>query len=178
MCSLYKQFLCNTTIIQCNTMNTNFSLPSLFYSIAALLVSCYFLSIFSVSKHEIIAFLHVSDFMLTMGHISQATDKSPDFSSISDPTDQFLVTFHNQIFIIKLDRSNYMILKKQMLHILKSYDLDEFVLEKKKCPQKFLDAWKLNPSYKFWIRQDQMIGSWLIVSMTDELIKEVSDFDT
>lgn len=65
-----------------------------------------------------------------------------------------------------------------MLGILKSYELDDFVPGKHRCPCKVLDDESTSPESKFWSQQDQMIGLWLIVSMSDDLIKEVSNLDT
>lgn len=79
---------------------------------------------------------------------------------------------------MKLDHSNYMIWKKKILKILKSYELEDFVMRRKKYPQRNLDNGVVNPDYKFWSFQDQMIGYLLIIFMNDEIIKKVYDYDT
>lgn len=59
---------------------------------------------------------------------------------------------------------------------MKSYELEGFVLGRKKCPPIILDNGVVNKNYMFWYHQDQMIAFLLIVSINDDLIKEVSNY--
>lgn len=64
------------------------------------------------------------------------------------------------------------------MRILKSYKLEIIMFGRKKFPQRNLENGAMNPKYELKCCQNQMIGSWLIISMNDDLIKEDFDYDT
>lgn len=62
--------------------------------------------------------------------------------------------------------TNFVVWKKQILIILRSYELEGFFLGDYDCPS------------RYWMRQDQMTGLWLITCMEGELMKEISKCNT
>lgn len=85
-----------------------------------------------------------------------------------------LLTFKIKLFLSKLDRSNFLVWKHQILKILCSLDLKEFVM----LPTKFFEGGKPNSKFKARKRQDQMIGSWFMNCIYQEVLRQISSFDT
>ena len=72
---------------------------------------------------------------------------------------------------IKLDRSNYMFWKSQILPSTQAHDLEVFFLGTKPKPDEFtVDSTNsnvilTNPDYRSWIRLDQFVMSWLLINL-------------
>lgn len=89
---------------------------------------------------------------------------------------------------IKLTESNYLPWKFQILKTLQGYRLDNFVLSDDESPAKFLPqsggvessytSIEENPTHSAWIRQDHLISSLLLGSMTEEVLQEMLDCST
>ena len=87
---------------------------------------------------------------------------------------------------IKLDRSNYMIWKSQILSSVRANGLEDLLDGSKTSPDQFLqsetesisgDA-ELNPAYTTWKRKDQLLLSWLMSSISIEILSLVVNFET
>ena len=83
--------------------------------------------------------------------------------------------------LIKLDRSNYMIWKSQILSSVRANDIEGFLDGSKICPSQFLDDkprsssvdLRENPAYVTWKKQDQMLLGWLLSSISIEVLSLV-----
>lgn len=82
-------------------------------------------------------------------------------------------------FPLKLDRHNYPLWQAQFVPLLRSRRLMPFVDRTSKCPPTFLldDEGHLtddiNPHFKPWIQQDQMVLSWLTSSLSPLVVHVV-----
>uniref|UniRef100_A0A2N9EVL6 Integrase catalytic domain-containing protein n=1 Tax=Fagus sylvatica TaxID=28930 RepID=A0A2N9EVL6_FAGSY len=83
---------------------------------------------------------------------------------------------------IKLDGTNYLQWTSQFLPILRSYDLLSIVDGSEVCPAKHLvtaegkqDA---NPAYVLWNKKDQLVLSWLIATLTPNVLSTVYGLNT
>lgn len=86
-----------------------------------------------------------------------------------------IILFHSQVTSIKLNKENYNFWQKEVLKILKSYDYEGFATGATICPPRITLDHAINFQRKLWVKQDQMIGSWLIITMNDEFVKKVSN---
>ncbi|KAK9200255.1 hypothetical protein WN944_015452 [Citrus x changshan-huyou] len=87
---------------------------------------------------------------------------------------------------IKLDRSNYTIWKSQILSSVRANSLEDLLDGSKTSPDQFLqsetesisgDA-ELNPAYTTWKRKDQLLLSWLMSSISIEILSLVVNSET
>ena len=74
---------------------------------------------------------------------------------------------------IKLDRTNYLFWKSQILPTVKAHDLESFLLNTKLKPKEYIadstdanQSPQINPAYVFWRRTDQFVLSWLLSSIS------------
>ena len=80
---------------------------------------------------------------------------------------------------IKLDRSNYMFWKSQILPAARAHDLEVFLLSPKPKPDEFIvdstnsNVLLTNPDYRSWIRLDQFVMSWLLSSISKQMLGHV-----
>lgn len=99
-----------------------------------------------------------------------------------------LFSFGNKIFVVKLSDDNFLLWKFQVITPLEGYDLEHFLEINLKPPLKFLPAVSKqpnttvdslsatggalipNPKYKKWKRQDRLISSWLLGSMSEQIL--------
>ncbi|GAV77105.1 UBN2_3 domain-containing protein, partial [Cephalotus follicularis] len=74
---------------------------------------------------------------------------------------------------IKLTSTNNLIWRSQLLALLRGYDLLSFIDGTTHPPMKTLDDGSLNPAYKTWHKQDQLLLSWLFSSLTESIHAQV-----
>ena len=80
---------------------------------------------------------------------------------------------------IKLDRSNYMFWKSQILPGARAHDLEVFLLGPKSKQDEFIvdstnpNVLLTNPDYRSWIRLDRFVMSWLLSSISEQLLGHV-----
>ena len=88
---------------------------------------------------------------------------------------------------LKLDKSNYTIWKSQILLAIRANDLEGFLDGSHTCPNQLLTGESTstntaviseNPTYTTWKRQDQMILSWLLSSISVEILSIVVNSKT
>ncbi|KAH9659677.1 hypothetical protein KPL70_023950 [Citrus sinensis] len=89
---------------------------------------------------------------------------------------------------IKLDRTNYTIWKQQVLSSIRGNGLENYIDESKLCPDQFLPNRSRsgeasgegceNPDYVAWKRQDQLLLSWIMSSMSLEILSLVVSSQT
>lgn len=92
----------------------------------------------------------------------------------------------NKVYVVKLNDDNYLLWKIQVLRALEGYELEDF-LDKDVEPlvktiAKTIEATETiptttiqvpNPEYKRWKRQDRLIFSWLLGSMSKEILNQM-----
>ncbi|KAJ0456166.1 putative RNA-directed DNA polymerase [Helianthus annuus] len=85
-----------------------------------------------------------------------------------------------QHFPIKLTPSNFPTWRKQILSTLIGLDLDKHITGSTNQPSKFIagDVPKPNPEYNIWFRQDQIIISALLGSLSETIQPIVSSAET
>lgn len=87
---------------------------------------------------------------------------------------------------IKLDMSNYMIWKSQILSSVRANDLESLLDGSRICPDQFPTdesggtsvVPSKNLTYAVWKKQDQMLLSWLLTSIRVEILNLVVNFKT
>lgn len=91
----------------------------------------------------------------------------------------------NKISIVKLDDEIFLLRKFQISTALEGYDLEKFLEEDP--PPKYLATTTstftasisssttqiINPNYKIWKIQDRLISSWLLGSMSEEVLNQM-----
>uniref|UniRef100_A0A803PJV9 Retrovirus-related Pol polyprotein from transposon RE1 n=1 Tax=Cannabis sativa TaxID=3483 RepID=A0A803PJV9_CANSA len=76
---------------------------------------------------------------------------------------------------VKLDRTNFLSWKSQVLPTVIGHDLDEILLAGIPPPAQLVSG-EPNPMLRQWKRQDQLLLSWLRASMTDAVLASVANF--
>ncbi|XP_026417594.1 uncharacterized protein LOC113313085 [Papaver somniferum] len=72
----------------------------------------------------------------------------------------------HHMITVKLDETNYSLWRAQFLPFLQGHDLDGHVIGETSCPTPTLAADLPNPAYLSWIKQDELLVSWLFSSLT------------
>ncbi|CAA0841034.1 cysteine-rich RLK (RECEPTOR-like protein kinase) 8, partial [Striga hermonthica] len=79
-----------------------------------------------------------------------------------------------QLVTIKLNDSNYLMWKHQVLATTRGYGLEGFILGTSIPPEKFTTDengnQSINPLYISWQKQDQLLVSWVLSSLTEEIL--------
>ncbi|KAF7809961.1 Retrovirus-related Pol polyprotein from transposon TNT 1-94 [Senna tora] len=86
----------------------------------------------------------------------------------------------NHNLSVKLDEKNYLLWRQQILAALEGHDLEMYVAGSKFIPPRFdtnedKAAGKLSLSYLKWKKQDKLILSWLLGSMTESMLTRVNE---
>ncbi|GAV89277.1 UBN2_3 domain-containing protein, partial [Cephalotus follicularis] len=84
---------------------------------------------------------------------------------------------------IKLTSKNYLIWQSQFLPLLNGYDLMQFVDGSSSPPPRYLsytpvDIHVLNPDFLAWYKQDQLLLSWILSSLTESVHAQVVGLTT
>lgn len=85
---------------------------------------------------------------------------------------------HNIVNLIsvKLDRTNYLLSKSMFLAIFRTRDLIGFIDSSQPCPPPttVIDKVTLpNPDHSVWIKHDQHIVSWIMVTLSESILGQV-----
>lgn len=85
----------------------------------------------------------------------------------------------NKILTVKLSKDNFVMWKVQIEFALEGHDLETFINDDLEPPPKRISvsenssATEVNPEYTKWKKQDQLISSWLLGSMTENILEQV-----
>ena len=79
----------------------------------------------------------------------------------------------SQTLTCKLDDKNFLTWQQQVNAVLRAHDLEKFVVNPK-IPLRFLtdedrDALNVNPEYAAWDRQDSLLFSWLLTTLSESI---------
>ncbi|KAL5742812.1 hypothetical protein ACOSP7_029544 [Xanthoceras sorbifolium] len=107
---------------------------------------------------------------------SMSTEVSLDFSSIAKSL--------NFNLPVKLNRVNYIHWKALVLPAIRAMELEGFINGERLCPNKFVEVSSatglesemvVNGKYLIWRRSDQLLQSWLMSTLSEGLIGEVTE---
>ncbi|CAA0842912.1 Unknown protein [Striga hermonthica] len=92
-----------------------------------------------------------------------------------NPTTPSFIQPQHQLISIKLTDSNYLLWKQQTHSAIIGYGLENFIDAEHEPPQKFItdentSQLLLNPAYAAWLSQDQLLLSWLLSSLSENLL--------
>ncbi|KAF7814697.1 Retrovirus-related Pol polyprotein from transposon TNT 1-94 [Senna tora] len=84
---------------------------------------------------------------------------------------------------IKLTEENFLVWKMQITTTINGFNLQKYLIGDKFIPDKFATAEdaaaeKINQDYLHWVNQDQLLMSWLISSMTEEMVNKFVECST
>ncbi|KAL5815035.1 hypothetical protein ACOSQ4_025676 [Xanthoceras sorbifolium] len=108
------------------------------------------------------------------GHTSSSV-KQVEFASISKAL--------NFNLSVKLTRDNYVYWRAQILPAIRALALEEFINGSRLCPAKYVVASSaegvresvINEDFEAWCRADQLLLCWLMSTISESLIGEVTD---
>ncbi|KAH6771966.1 hypothetical protein C2S51_010370 [Perilla frutescens var. frutescens] len=86
-----------------------------------------------------------------------------------------IITLPAQLISTKLNDSNFLLWKQQIMATIEGFGLEEFLVEKQSPPEQHVkdkskDQVVENPLYLNWKRQDQLIISWLLSSINENML--------
>ncbi|KAL3634153.1 hypothetical protein CASFOL_021207 [Castilleja foliolosa] len=94
-------------------------------------------------------------------------------ATIETPSIQLLYP-QSQLISIKLTEANFLIWRTQILTAIKGYGLEDFISSHPKIPDLYnttsSQTQVLNPSHTLWIRQDQILASWILSSLSESIL--------
>ncbi|KAH6760097.1 hypothetical protein C2S51_017046 [Perilla frutescens var. frutescens] len=93
------------------------------------------------------------------------------------------IYLQGNVISIKLNESNYLLWKQQVLATLEGFGLEGFLTGERKCPESCVlgtlnEDIVPNPEFIAWNRQDKLIMSWLLSSMTNGILVGVTGLTT
>ncbi|KAK6118072.1 hypothetical protein DH2020_048186 [Rehmannia glutinosa] len=80
-----------------------------------------------------------------------------------------------QLVTVKLNENNHLVWKQQVLAAIRGYGLEPFIDGTKKTPEPYLTGSSQeqrtpNPAYSSWMRQDQLLVSWLLSTLSEGVL--------
>ena len=142
--------------------------------------------VFSQTDALHILFLSLSSFLVSEPQtnicksFSMASEGSA--SSTDHPNSSFAhhtMPSLNQAFTVRLDQSNYLLWRTQMLNIIIANGLEEMIHGKIPAPSRFLgDSENINPEYSIWQRQNRLVMCWIYSSLTEGVMAQIIGLDT
>ncbi|KAK6140437.1 hypothetical protein DH2020_025821 [Rehmannia glutinosa] len=107
---------------------------------------------------------------------SEGTLSGTTSNSSSQNLQGVVVSPENQLVSLKLTDYNYLIWKQHVLTAVRGYGLENFINKEVQTTAKFQDGTSktklrsLNPLFLAWKRQDQLLASWLLSSLSENLL--------
>lgn len=93
----------------------------------------------------------------------------------------------NQLVSIKLDENNFLIWRQQVLAAIRGYGLEGFITGTSEIPPEFISEQGKekdtivkvpNPEYTIWLRQDSILSSWILSSLTENILTLMVGLET
>lgn len=94
-------------------------------------------------------------------------------STSSAPPMVFSQPNFSQLVSVKMDGSNYLNWVSQLLPILRSNGLLEFVDGTEPCPQQFTLDSDGRPEYALWHKKDHFVLGWLNATLSDKVLPSI-----
>ncbi|KAK6141727.1 hypothetical protein DH2020_024529 [Rehmannia glutinosa] len=105
------------------------------------------------------------------------SNKSTTLTGAQSSSGSSMAEIHprSQLISIKLTDSNYLLWRQQILAAVTGYGVEGYLTGDQEIPEKFLsgkseDETIRNPAYHHWLRQDQLLVSWLLSSLTENML--------
>ncbi|CAI9752616.1 unnamed protein product [Fraxinus pennsylvanica] len=107
-------------------------------------------------------------------HPVNTAEHTPNFSFSPQPQPSQPINSANQLAIVRLDYGNFLIWRQHVLTGIHDFRLLRFIDGSTICPPELTSTingrpGSVNLDYVFWHRQDQLIFSWLLASMTENI---------
>ncbi|CAA0831174.1 Unknown protein [Striga hermonthica] len=88
------------------------------------------------------------------------------------------IQLHNQLISIKLTDENHLIWRQQVLTTVRGFGLEGFLDGTSEAPTRFIPGeeegiLQVNPEFTTWQRQDQLLASWLLSSLSESILISV-----
>ena len=74
---------------------------------------------------------------------------------------------------IKLHSTNYILWQAQLMPLLNSYDLTKHINGSCPPPNLTLSNNQPDPDYQSWFRQDQLVLSWIVGSISEAFVPQI-----
>ncbi|KAG5597213.1 hypothetical protein H5410_038445 [Solanum commersonii] len=74
---------------------------------------------------------------------------------------------------VKLTSSNYLLWKTQFMPMIFACGLNHHIDGTTQIPPQFLDDTKSNPAYTVWLREDQLVLSWIVASVSESILPQL-----
>jgi hypothetical protein len=115
--------------------------------------------------------------------ISMASSCSNQASEITlNQTSTITLNLPNFNQMVKLECHNYLMWLSQVLPALRSQDILGFVDGSEPCPPQLITDDEgqeiTNPTYLIWTKKDQLLLSWINVTLSDKVLSTVYGLDT
>ena len=94
-------------------------------------------------------------------------------AAIPSPSSIPFTQLHNAI-TVKLDRSNFILWKAQLLPYLQGYNLERFVTGSCICPPAINSDGSPNLAFADWILLDKLLLGWILSSLTAPILAKVA----
>ena len=116
---------------------------------------------------------------------SSSPSQVNDLSARSFLNSQFNPTLNSAISI-KLDRDNYSVWRSQVIPAINGHNLRGFINGTKQCPPEFVETVNSegvkerahNFEYDRWMREDQLLLSWLLSSLSTTILRSMTRITT
>ncbi|KAH0705987.1 hypothetical protein KY285_010521 [Solanum tuberosum] len=79
---------------------------------------------------------------------------------------------------IKLTSTNFLLWKTQFLPMICGCSLNHYIDGSEPVPPRVLDGDQPNPAYKVWVRQDQLVLSWIVASVSESILPQLVGAET
>jgi len=79
---------------------------------------------------------------------------------------------------VKLTSTNFLLWKTQFLPMICGCGLNHYIDGSEPAPPRVLDGDKPNPAYKVWVRQDQLVLSWIVASVSESILPQLVGAET
>ncbi|XP_015168010.1 uncharacterized protein [Solanum tuberosum] len=79
---------------------------------------------------------------------------------------------------IKLTSTNFLLWRTQFLPMIRGYGLEHHLDGSQPIPKRFLGENQLNPLYQNWARQDQIVLSWIVASVSESVLPQIVGVET
>ncbi|KAK6126705.1 hypothetical protein DH2020_039551 [Rehmannia glutinosa] len=103
------------------------------------------------------------------------TPPGSTISTTSSPSPVQLIQPQSQLIVTKLTESNYLIWKQKIISAVRGYGLEGYLNGEITPPRKFITSREtprniVNPEYATFQRHDQLLMSWLLSSLSDNIL--------
>ncbi|KAF4384398.1 hypothetical protein F8388_004631 [Cannabis sativa] len=92
------------------------------------------------------------------------------------PWNPFQNSLHSSL-TVKLDRSNFLAWKSQVIPTVIGHGLDDILLGGHSPPERLVNG-QTNPEFTIWKRKDQLLLSWLRSSMSESVLGSLAQFQS